>query len=201
VFKSVPPLDADHYVRGQYEGYRDVPGVKPDSDTETFAALRLDIENQRWSGVPFFIRAGKALPRQATEVRIVFKAAPRLVIADREVPEVDELILRIDPEPGADLVVQAKQPGAESTRTVDLSLVFSEQLGALPEPYERLLLDALHGEVRLFAREDAVEETWRIVQPLLDSPSPIESYRVGSWGPNAADQVVSGFPKWREPWL
>jgi glucose-6-phosphate 1-dehydrogenase len=201
VFKAITTADPERYVRGQYEGYRSISGVKPDSDTETFAALRLEIENWRWSGVPFFIRAGKALPVRSTEVRIVFKRPPRMIIGERVVPEADQLVLRIDPAPGADLVVQAKTPGAQATRTVDLSLVFSEELGEAPEPYERLLSDALHGDLSLFTREDGIEETWRIVEPLLDAPPPLETYRQGSWGPRSADRLVAGVSRWHEPWL
>ena len=201
VFKAITTADPKRYVRGQYEGYRSVAGVKPDSDTETFAALRLDVENWRWSGVPFFIRAGKALPVRSTEVRIVFKRPPCMVIGERVVPDADQLVLRIDPAPGADLVVQAKAPGTEAARTVDLSLVFSTELGEAPEPYERLLSDALHGDASLFTREDGVEETWRIVQPLLDVPPPLETYPQGSWGPRSADRLIAGISRWHEPWL
>ncbi len=201
VFKAITTADPKRYVRGQYEGYRSIAGVKPDSDTETFAALRLDVENWRWSGVPFFIRAGKALPVRSTEVRIVFKRPPCMVIGERIVPEADQLVLRIDPSPGADLVVQAKRPSAQATRSVDLSLVFSQELGEAPEPYERLLSDALHGDPSLFTREDAIEETWRIVQPLLDVRLPLETYPQGSWGPRSTDRLVAGVSRWHEPWL
>jgi glucose-6-phosphate 1-dehydrogenase len=200
VFQAMPSADVRHYVRGQYEGYLSVPGVSPGSQTETFAALRLEIDNWRWAGVPFFIRAGKALAVRATEVRIIFKPPPKLAFAPHK-PHPDEFILRIDPSPGADLVVQAKQPSAASTRTVDLSLVFSEELGDAPEPYERLLGDALRGDPSLFTREDSVEETWRIVQPLLDEPPPVEPYPQGSWGPADADKLLAGHPRWRDPWL
>ncbi len=98
-------------------------------------------------------------------------------------------------------MIQAKTPGAPTTRTVDLSLVFSEELGEAPEPYERLLSDALRGDPSHFAREDGVEETWRIVQPLLDSPPPVELYTPGSWGPSCADKLLHRYPGWRAPWL
>jgi glucose-6-phosphate 1-dehydrogenase len=200
VFRSIPAADPAHYVRGQYDGYLSVPGVSPGSQTETFAALRLEIDNWRWSGVPFFIRAGKALATRATEIRIIFKPPPGMAFA-QHTPHPDEFILRIDPSPGADLVVQAKQPGADSTRTVDLSLIFSEELGDAPQPYERLLGDALQGNPGLFTREDGVEETWRIVQPLLDAPPPVQPYAPGSWGPAGADKLLAGYPRWRHPWL
>jgi glucose-6-phosphate 1-dehydrogenase len=201
VFRAIPPADPQDYVRGQYDGYLSVPGVSPGSQTETFAALRLEIDNWRWSGVPFFIRAGKELPERVTEVRIIFKPPPRLVFSPHT-PHPDEFIIRIDPTPGADLVVQVKAPGPEPTlRTIDLSLIFSGELGDPPEPYERLFGDLLEGEARLFVREDSEEETWRIVQPLLDAPPPVEPYACGSWGPAAANALVVGHPRWREPWL
>jgi glucose-6-phosphate 1-dehydrogenase len=201
VFRAMPPADPQDYVRGQYDGYRSVLGVNPGSQTETFAALRLEIDNWRWSGVPFFIRAGKELAERVTEVRIIFKPPPRLVFSPHT-PHPDEFIIRIDPTPGADLVVQVKAPGPEPTlRTIDLSLIFSGELGDPPEPYERLFGDVLQGEARLFVREDSEEETWRIVQPLLDAPPPVEPYARGSWGPAATNTLVAGHPRWREPWL
>ena len=201
VFRAMPPADPKRYVRGQYDGYLSVPGVSPGSQTETFTALRLDIDNWRWSGVPFFIRAGKELPERVTEVRIIFRTPPRMVFASHT-PHPDEFIVRIDPTPGADLVVQAKEPGPEaSLRTIDLSLIFAAELADPPEPYERLLGDVLRGDSRLFVREDSEEETWRIVQPLLDAPPPVEPYARGSWGPAATNTLVTGHPRWREPWL
>jgi len=201
VFRAIPPADPQHYVRGQYDRYLSVPGVSPGSQTETFAALRLQIDNWRWSGVPFFIRAGKELPERVTEVRIIFKPPPRLVFAPHT-PHPDEFIVRIDPTPGADLAVQVMKPGPEpSLKTIDLSLIFAAELGDPPEPYERLLGDVLQGEARLFVREDSEEETWRIVQPLLDASPPVEPYARGSWGPAAANTLLAGHPGWREPWL
>jgi glucose-6-phosphate 1-dehydrogenase len=200
VFRAMPPADPAHYVRAQYDGYRSVAGVQPDSQTETFAALRLEIDNWRWSGVPFFLRTGKALPVRATEIRVIFKRPPKLAITSRA-HDADELVLRIDPKPGADLIIQAKAPGVNSTRTVDLSLIFAEELGEAPEPYERLLSDAMRGDSSQFIREDGVEETWRIVQPLLDAPPPVQPYESGSWGPAAADKLLAGHPGWRKPWL
>jgi glucose-6-phosphate 1-dehydrogenase len=200
VFRAISSADPRHYVRGQCDGYQSIAGVSPGSQTETFAALRLEIDNWRWSGVPFFIRAGKALPVRATEIRVIFKRPPKLAFA-RHTPDPNELILRIDPNPGADLVIQAKEPGANCARTVDLSLIFSEELGDAPEPYERLLSDAMQGDCSHFTRQDGVEETWRIVQPLLDAPPLVEPYKPGSWGPASADKLLSGHPGWREPWL
>jgi glucose-6-phosphate 1-dehydrogenase len=201
VFQAMPPADPSCYVRGQYDGYLSVPGVSPGSQTETFAALRLQIDNWRWSGVPFFIRAGKELPERVTEVRIIFKPPPRMVFAART-PHPDELVVRIDPAPGAGLVVQVKEPGPElSLRRVDLSLIFADELPDPPEPYERLLGDLLRGDARLFVREDSEEQTWRIVQPLLDAPPPVQPYARGSWGPADAHSLLTGHPSWRRPWL
>lgn len=200
VFRAIPSIDPAHYVRGQYDGYTSIAGVKPGSQTETFAALRLEIDNWRWSGVPFFLRAGKGLPVRATEIRVIFKRPPKLPIT-ASTHDANELVLRIDPRPGADLIVQAKEPGANRTRTVDLSLIFAEELGEAPEPYERLLSDAMRGDSSQFAREDGVEETWRIVQPLLDAPPAVQPYPRDSWGPPGAAKLVAGYPGWREPWL
>ena len=201
VFRAMPPADPKHYVRGQYDGYLSVPGVSPGSQTETFAALRLEIENWRWSGVPFFIRAGKELPERVTEVRIIFKPPPRLGFLMGTAPP-GEFIVRIDPDAGADLVVQAKEAGTQGElRAVDFPLIFAAELGDPPEPYERLLADALRGDALLFVREDSEEQTWRIVQPLLDAPPPVEPYARGTWGPAAAGRLVAGHPSWRRPWL
>ncbi|WP_099025544.1 glucose-6-phosphate dehydrogenase [Mycolicibacterium palauense] len=200
LFKAIRPADPRHYLRGQYDGYRDVRGVAPDSQTETFAAMRLHIDNWRWSGVPFFIRAGKSLPVRATEIRVIFKRPPTLPFLPRASAP-NELIFRIDPAAGVDLVVQAKEPGANAARTVNLSLVFADELAEAPEPYERLLSDAMHGDSSQFIREDGVEQTWRIVQPLLENPPPVHTYHPGSWGPERVDALVAGYPSWREPWL
>src|SRR5215472_17408780 len=201
VFRSIPSANPGHYVRGQYDGYLSVPGVRPGSQTETFAALRLEIENWRWSGVPFFIRAGKELPERVTEVRIMFERRPRLGFLMGTAPP-GEFIVRIDPDAGADLVVQAKEAGTQGElRAVDFPLIFAAELGDPPEPYERLLADALRGDALLFVREDSEEQTWRIVQPLLDAPPPVEPYARGTWGPAAAGRLVAGHPSWRRPWL
>lgn len=200
VFRAIPSIDPAHYIRGQYDGYRSIKGVRPDSQTETFVALKLEIDNWRWAGVPFFIRAGKALPVRATEIRVFFKRPPKLAVMP-ERPDPNQLVLRIDPNPGTDLIVQAKEPGENTTRCVDLSLTFAKELGEAPEPYERLLSDAMRGDSAQFAREDGVEETWRIVQPLIDSPPEVQTYEVGSWGPDAVSKLVAGYPSWHEPWL
>nr|WP_179472812.1 glucose-6-phosphate dehydrogenase [Mycolicibacterium vinylchloridicum] len=200
LFKSIRPVDPKHYVRGQYAGYLDIDGVAPGSQTETFTALKLHIDNWRWSGVPFFIRAGKALPVRATEIRVIFKRPPALPFLPK-IGEQNEFIFRIDPNPGVDFVLQAKESGADKTRAVNLCLVFSDEMAEAPEPYERLLGDAMRGDASQFIREDGVEETWRIVQPLIEAPPPVEVYQPGSWGPSGANALVAGYPSWRQPWL
>jgi glucose-6-phosphate 1-dehydrogenase len=201
LFRAMPDADPGRYVRGQYDGYLDVDGVAQGSSTETFVALRLEVDNWRWAGVPFYIRAGKAMPVEATEVRVIFQEPPRLGIGGRMVPDPDELVLRIKPQPGAELCLLAKKAGEDSLKRVHLDLLFEEQVGDQPEPYERLLRDALDGDPQLFPSEEGVEETWRIVQPLLDRPCELDSYERGSWGPPRANDLLTGHGRWREPWL
>ncbi|MGH2987196.1 MAG: glucose-6-phosphate dehydrogenase [Solirubrobacterales bacterium] len=201
LFRAIPAADPGRYVRGQYAGYREVDGVAPDSETETYVALRLMVENWRWADVPIYIRAGKALPVEATEVRIIFETPPRLGIGGRMIPDPDELVLRIKPEPGAELCLMAKRAGEDSLQRVHLDLLFESQVGDQPEPYERLLRDALRGDLSLFPNQSSIEQTWRVVQPLLDDPPPIQPYEPGTWGPEAASQLLTGHGGWRKPWL
>jgi glucose-6-phosphate 1-dehydrogenase len=201
LFRAMPAATCRHFVRGQYEGYRKIKGVHPDSQTETFVALRLEVDNWRWAGVPFFIRAGKGLPVEATEVRVIFQPPPRLGIGGRMLPDPDELILRIKPEPGAEICLLAKRGGVDELQRVHLDMLFEAQVGEQPEAYERLLHDALRGDASLFPDFAAIDETWRIVQPLLDEPCPLETYEKGTWGPPSADDLVKSHGGWREPWL
>jgi glucose-6-phosphate 1-dehydrogenase len=201
LFRAIPGINPSRYVRGQYEGYREIDGVDPNSETETFIALRLGIENWRWSDVPFFFRAGKELAAKATEVRVILQSPPRIGIGKRPTPETDEIVLRIDPDSGASILLEAKEPGQEALRRVHLDLIFHQQFGGQPGPYERLLSDALAGYQERFAREDSVVETWRIVQPLLDNPCRLETYRKGSWGPEGSFNLLQGYGGWRKPWL
>ena len=198
VFRAMADADPVHCLRGQYQGYLDVPGVKPGSQTETYIELGLEVDNWRWSGVPFSIRAGKALAARATEVRVLFKCPPRLAFLDEpEHPAPNELVLRIDPDPGLRLNMLSKKASGRSARNVHLDLSFAAELGKPPEPYERLLNDALTGDRSLFTREDVVEETWRVIQPLVDhAPAPVP-YERGSWGP----VQHPGRTSWRLPWL
>ena len=201
LFKAVRPADPDRYVRGQYEGYRDVEGVAADSTTETYVALELAIDNWRWSGIPFFVRAGKEMPVKATEVSVVFKRPPPLGVGGGKRPGQNEMTIRIDPQPGARLRFLAKKAGEEAFEPADLEVLFEKVPGEEPEPYERLLGDALEGDTQLFTREDSVEETWRIVEPLLGEPGPVHPYEPGSWGPEEAGKLTRGICQWYEPWL
>jgi glucose-6-phosphate 1-dehydrogenase len=201
LFRSMPAADPKRYVRGQYNGYRDIDGVAKDSTTETFVALRLAIENWRWDGVPFYIRAGKRMPVTATEVRVVFREPPRLGIGGRMIPDPNELVLRIEPDPGAELCLLAKKGGEDALQRVHLDLLFQPQVGEQPAPYERLLHDALHGDRQLFPDEAAIDETWRIVQPLIDDPGDVQPYEPGSWGPEGSGHLLTGHGGWRKPWL
>lgn len=203
VFLAMPPADPAHYVRGQYDGYLGVTGVAPDSTTETYCALKLHVENWRWHGVPFFIRAGKALPVRDTEVRVVFHRPPPLPIAaSRSVhPAANELVLRIDPNPGACLELVGKAAESHNYRNIHMDMDFASEGGDGPTPYEELLSAAMAGVKDNFADQSAVEETWRVVQPLLDSPPPVIRYAQGTWGPAEADQLTKAYGGWREPWL
>jgi glucose-6-phosphate 1-dehydrogenase len=200
-FRSVHAADPSRYVRGQYDGYRQIEGVDSASQTETYVALRLEAQNWRWAGVPFFIRAGKAMPTKLTEIRVVLESPPSLGIGDRPTPDADEIIFRIDPQAGASILMEAKQPGEEALRSVHLDLLFAQQVGDPPTPYERLLTDAMAGKPELFSRMDMVEESWRIVQPLLDKPCALEPYEKGSWGPESASHLTQGYGGWRRPWV
>jgi glucose-6-phosphate 1-dehydrogenase len=203
VFLAMPSADPEKYVRGQYAGYRDVKGVATDSQTETYTALRLEVDNWRWNGVPFYIRAGKALKETVTEVRVVFRHAPKLAFAGSRSrhPEPNNLVLRVGPHPGASIWLQSKKPNSTGLHEVHLDMDFADEGGEGPTPYEQLLFGAMHGDRSHFIREDAVEETWRIVQPLIDEAPPVEPYAPGSWGPESAHKMVAHRGGWQEPWL
>jgi glucose-6-phosphate 1-dehydrogenase len=203
VFRAMPPADPYKYVRGQYEGYRDIEGVAEGSITETYAALQLSVENWRWSGVPFFIRTGKHMPVTQTELRLVFRKPPSLTFGGNgsRRPEPDQLVVRLDPSTGIRLLVNAQRSEQMKPELVNLDVEFAEQGGEGPTPYEVLLHAAMVGNSKRFTRQDSVEETWRIVQPLLDSPPPVQPYEKGSWGPDAADRLVAGHGRWQGPWV
>jgi len=202
VFRSIASADPAHYVRGQYDGYLDVDGVAAGSTTETYAALRLEIDNWRWAGVPFYIRTGKWLPVTQTEVRLVFKRPPRLgFVTHKRLPEPAQLVVKLDPTTGIRMVLDARRAGAKEPEKITLDMEFAEEGGEGATPYEVLLSDAIAGRSANFTRWDSIQETWRIMQPLLDSPPPVHTYAKGSWGPAAADELVRGFGRWQGPWI
>jgi glucose-6-phosphate 1-dehydrogenase len=202
VFRSISPADPAHYIRGQYDGYLDIDGVAAGSTTETYAALRLDIDTWRWSGVPFYIRTGKRLPATQTELRIVFKDPPRLGFGfpEDDRPGPNQLVVRLDPSTGIQLLVSARRADSVAPETITLDMEFSRQGGEGATPYEVLLQAAMTGNSTRFTRQDGVEETWRIMQPLLDNPPPVQPYAPGSWGPEAADSLVADHGGWHGPW-
>jgi glucose-6-phosphate 1-dehydrogenase len=201
LFRAVADGDPAHYVRGQYDGYLGIDGVASGSTTETYAALRLDIETWRWSGVPFFIRTGKRLPVTQTELRLVFRQPPRLGLrAAARPPEPNQLVVKLDPSTGIRLVVDAHRADKPGIAAVELDMEFADEGGEGPTPYETLLHAAMLGDSAHFTRQDAIEETWRIMQPLLDAPPPTLSYAPGTWGPAAAAALIAGHGRWHEPW-
>ena len=202
LFRSTADGDPDHYVRGQVDGYRDVDGVAADSTTETYCALRLEVENWRWSGVPFFIRTGKLLPETQTEVRLVFKRSPKLGFGQLDdTSEPDQLVMRLDPSTGVRILLNAHRADSPKPGLVELDMEFAKEGGEGPTPYEVLLSAALMGHRPRFGRQDTIEAAWRVMQPLVDHPSPIHPYAPGTWGPAEADALVADHGGWREPWI
>jgi glucose-6-phosphate 1-dehydrogenase len=210
VFQAIVPIaePSRDTVRAQYTAgailgqdvpaYRDEDGVARDSTTETFAALKLEIENWRWAGVPFYLRVGKRLPKRATEVAITFKTAPlhlfREMGGDNPAPNL--LVLRIQPDEGISLRFGAKVPGTRSdVRPVNMDFRYGSSFGVeAPEAYERLLLDAMLGDSTLFTRWDGVESAWELLTPVLEAwavgERPLETYEAGSWGPDGARELA-----------
>lgn len=198
-----PPAAEDvaaHTVRGQYAGYREAPDVAPDSQTATYAALRLFVDNWRWQGVPFYLRSGKAMARATTEILIVFRRPPHLMfpLHSEEKIEPNVLSLCIEPDEGAHFVFQAKVPDTVSKiRSVDMEFHYAEDFRekAIPDAYERLLSDAIEGDKTLFTRSDGIEQAWRYIDPILEGWSgpaapPLFTYERGSWGPQQADDLL-----------
>ena len=189
-------------MRGRYAGYHDEPGVAPDSDTETFFAVRFEIDSWRWAGVPFVIRAGKHMAETLTEAVVEFRRPPRLLFAaDKQRPEPNQLRMRMKPDDRITLAMQAKRPGERTVSgRVTLDVAYERELGGEgPEAYVRLLDDALSGDQRLFARQDNVEAAWAVVDSVLAERRPVLPYEHGSWGPDEAARVVPGERNWRTP--
>jgi glucose-6-phosphate 1-dehydrogenase len=197
VLKAIPPIEADNLVRGQFRGYRQEPGVDANSKTETFAALRLEIDSWRWKSVPFYIRAGKNLPVTCTEVLARFRKPPS-VVKESELSR-NHLRFRISPEMtiaiGTTVMAEGEALKGEGVEMVASRSPRPEEM----EAYERVLGDAMAGDATLFARQDYVEEAWRIVDPVLKAATPIYEYEKGTWGPSEVEKKVSPDGGWHGP--
>lgn len=203
VFAAMRPLGPDDILRGQYEGYRDTPDVSPDSDVETYCALRLHIDSWRWGGVPWYLRAGKCMPVTACEVLVRFKQPPQNLFADAAVHEdANFLRLRISPHSSIALGARVKRAGKEFVGDQREFLLLEEAPGE-QSAYERLLTDAMHGDGALFTRESAIERAWAVVEPVLAHQNAIaplaQSYPQGSWGPAAANHFIAADGGWHNP--
>jgi glucose-6-phosphate 1-dehydrogenase len=200
VFRAMVPLQSDDLVRGQFEGYREEPGVAPNSDVETYAAVRLHIDSWRWQGVPFFLRSGKNLKETATEVLVEFKTPPLAIFPDAIPPagRANYVRFRLAPHPGIALAARVKSPGEEFLGEQH-ELFLSEAHHREEEPYERLLGDAIAGNGMLFTRQDAVEAAWAVVDPVLKHHHRVHPYAPGSWGPEAADALTKHVGGWHIP--
>jgi glucose-6-phosphate 1-dehydrogenase len=194
VFRAIRPLNPDDLVRGQFKGYRKEPGVAPNSTVETFAAVRLHIDSWRWEDVPFFIRAGKCLPTTTTEVEVTLKRPPL-----RKVGDTNYFRFRLSPNVVIAVGSQIKKPGEQwMSESTELKVVHNAQ-GEEMEAYERLLSDAMVGDGMLFAREDAVEAAWAVVQPILGDVTPVLEYEPGTWGPQEAHRLTEDVGGWHVP--
>jgi glucose-6-phosphate 1-dehydrogenase len=198
VLMAVRPLDVRQVVRGQYAGYRSAPGVSPDSTVETYAAIKLMIDNWRWAGVPIYIRSGKELAVTATEVFIELRRPPRETFGEHVPLSSGHLRLRISPDVVIALGLRVKVPGDRMVGR-DAELTVTSRPGDLRSPYQRLLSDAMYGIQELFAREDGVEASWRIVEPILGDRVPLRVYEPGSWGPSEAKKLIGRDGPWIDP--
>src|SRR5512135_1310619 len=197
VLKAIPTLDAGDVVRGQFTGYLSEPGVAPESRTETFAALRLEIDSWRWKGVPFYIRAGKCLPVTCTEVLGRLRKPPTVIEESRL--QQNYLRFRISPEPTVALGTTVMAPTDEMTGQTAELVASRHPAADEVDAYERVLGDAMNGDATLFAREDYVEEAWRIVDSVLKAPIPVHGYAPGTWGPEEAVRRLSPPGGWSDP--
>jgi glucose-6-phosphate 1-dehydrogenase len=198
IFRAMKSLTPEDVVRGQFRGYRQEDGVTPDSQVETFATVRLHIDTWRWAGVPFYIRAGKRLPFTATEVLAELKRPPRTVFDEIKPGQSNYLHFRLGPDVFISIGARVKTPG-EAMVGERVELLACQNPSDEMEPYERLLSDALRGDTTLFAREDSVEEAWRVVDPILQNPTPLYEYDPGTWGPVEGDRIIGGNGSWHNP--
>jgi glucose-6-phosphate 1-dehydrogenase len=197
VLKSVPPIEAKHLVRGQFRGYRQEPGVAPDSQRETFAALRLEIDSWRWAGVPFYIRAGKAMPVTCTEALVRLHRAPKMFPACTGAA--NQIRFRISPEMTIAIDTTVMDPEDKMIGQQVELLASHRPCAEEMDAYERVLSDAMIGDRTLFAREDYVEEAWRIVDPVLEQGTPVYDYEPGTWGPSQIQPAVVPPSGWLDP--
>ena len=199
VFRAIRPLTPKSLVRGQYQGYRDEEGVDPHSHVETFAAMRLHIDSWRWEGVPFYIRVGKRLPVTATEVMVELRRPPQAVFGKATPAQSNYFRFRLGPDAMAiALGARTKKPGTAMVGD-EIELYVCNAKGDEMQAYERLIGDAIRGDATLFARQDAVEAAWRIVDPVLDARNAVHEYRAGSWGPAEADAIIARVGGWQNP--
>ncbi len=198
LISAIRPLGAEDVVRGQYEGYLDVEGVRPHSTMETFVAVRLAIDSWRWSGVPVLIRAGKCLPVTATEVTVRFKRAPFDLFGLDPLPDNNTLRFRVWPETRVGISLAGKKPGAGWEPDTE-ELLFAQRPGSDMRPYDRLIGAALDGDRWLFARQDTVEAAWRVVDPVLGDVVPVHPYAKATWGPKEADRLLPARDMWLDP--
>jgi glucose-6-phosphate 1-dehydrogenase len=196
LFRAIRPLTCDAVVRGQFRGYRDEPGVAADSTVETYAAVRFDIDSWRWSGVPFFIRAGKSLVRTATEVYVDLKRPPLSKLSPEESNYVR---FRLGPTVGISIGARVKKPGAEVGSMGTELAVVRDSPHDETDAYERLLTDAMRGDQTLFVRADAVEVSWQIFDHVLQDGGPVHAYEPGTWGPAEVDRLVAPAEGWQNP--
>ena len=198
LLKAIRPLTPESVVRGQYNGYRSVPGVAAGSTVETFVAVKLMIDTWRWAGVPIYIRAGKVLPVTATEVVVEFRRPPRETFGEIVPTTSSHMRIRVSPDISIALGVRVKLPGERMVGN-DVELMVQRQAAADEPPYQRLLGDAMRGIGELFAREDLVEAQWRVVQPILGNVTPVYDYEPGTWGPDEAAQLIGSDGPWINP--
>jgi glucose-6-phosphate 1-dehydrogenase len=200
LFKAIPPLKPEDVVRGQYNGYRSVPGVSSASVVETFVAVKLSIDNWRWAGVPIFIRAGKKLAVTSTEVVVEFKRPPRETFGEIVPGHSSHMRMRISPDITISMGLRVKKPG-ERMAGQDVELTLLRQAVEDMPPYQRLLGDAMRGSAELFTREDSVEAQWLVVDGILGDVTPLYIYEPGTWGPNEAYQLIGRHGPWLNPRL
>jgi glucose-6-phosphate 1-dehydrogenase len=198
LFRAMRPLEPKEVVRGQFRGYRAEKGVKPDSQVETFVALKLHIDTWRWAGVPFYIRAGKSLPITATEVIVTLKNPPLEIFDGSDTMPNNYFRLRLSPEVVISEGALVKRSG-EEMRGEPVELVARHHSASEKSPYERLLGDAVRGDTSLFTQDDCVEAAWRVVDPVLSDPKPVVEYEPGTWGPADAASVIEGDETWHDP--